>query len=68
MTTYGGVYMLVERKEYLNKLIAFRDKQIIKVVTGIRRCGKSTLLEMYQDYLRKQGILPEQIILSLIHI
>ena len=54
--------MLVERKEYLNKLIAFRDKQIIKVVTGIRRCGKSTLLEMYQDYLRKQGILPEQII------
>lgn len=48
--------MLVERKEYLNKLIAFRDKQIIKVVTGIRRCGKSTLLEMYQDYLRKQGI------------
>lgn len=54
--------MLVERKEYLDKLIAFKDKQIIKVVTGIRRCGKSTLLEMYQDYLQKQGVLPEQII------
>lgn len=54
--------MRVERKEYLNKLIAFKDKQIIKVVTGIRRCGKSTLLEIYQDYLIKQGVLPEQII------
>lgn len=54
--------MLVERKEYLNKLIAFRDKQIIKVVTGIRRCGKSTLLEMYQEYLLSQGVLSEQMI------
>ncbi|MCM1057959.1 MAG: ATP-binding protein [Firmicutes bacterium] len=54
--------MLVERKEYLNKLIAFRDKQIIKVITGIRRCGKSTLLEMYQEYLLEHGVVPEQII------
>lgn len=54
--------MLIQRKEYLDKLIAFKDKQIIKVVTGIRRCGKSTLLEIYQDYLLKQGVLPEQII------
>lgn len=54
--------MLIERKEYLDKLIAFRDKQIIKVITGIRRCGKSTLLEMYQGYLLRQGVLPEQII------
>ncbi len=54
--------MLIQRKEYLDKLIAFRDKQVIKVVTGIRRCGKSTLLEIYQNYLIGQGVLPEQII------
>ena len=54
--------MLIERKEYLEKLIAFKDKQLIKVVTGIRRCGKSTLLEMFRDYLLKNGVLPEQII------
>lgn len=52
----------IERKEYLNKLIAFQDKQIIKIVTGVRRCGKSTLLEIFQDYLRTQGILEEQIV------
>lgn len=54
--------MLIERKEYFEKLIAFKDKQLIKVVTGIRRCGKSTLLEMFRDYLLKNGVLPEQII------
>lgn len=54
--------MLIQRKEYLDKLIAFRDKQIIKAVTGIRRCGKSTLLEIYQNYLLEQGVQPEQII------
>ena len=54
--------MLSERKEYFEKLIAFKDKQLIKVVTGIRRCGKSTLLEMFRDYLLKNGVLPEQII------
>ena len=43
--------MLIQRKEYLDKLIAFKDKQIIKVVTGVRRCGKSTLLEIFQNYL-----------------
>lgn len=54
--------MLIERKEYLEKLIAFKDKQLIKVVTGIRRCGKSTLLEMFRDYLLKSGVMLEQII------
>ena len=54
--------MMIQRKEYLNKLLAFKDKQLIKVVTGIRRCGKSTLLEIYQNWLLEQGIENEQII------
>lgn len=54
--------MLLQRKEYLDKLIAFRNKQIIKVVTGIRRCGKSTLLRLYQDWLKTQGVSEEQMI------
>lgn len=54
--------MLIQRKEYLDKLIAFKDKQLIKIVTGIRRCGKSTLLALYQDWLRSQGVSDEQII------
>lgn len=54
--------MMIQRKEYLNKLIAFKDKQLIKVVTGIRRCGKSTLLEIYQNWLLEQEIEKEQII------
>lgn len=54
--------MIVERKEYLNKLIAWKDKQIIKIVTGVRRCGKSMLLELYQNYLIEHGIDVEQII------
>lgn len=53
---------LIQRKEYLDKLIAFREKQIIKVITGVRRCGKSTLMELYQNYLQQQGVSPEQII------
>ena len=46
----------IERTEYLRKLLAFRDKQLIKVVTGVRRCGKSTLLEIYRDYLKGLGV------------
>lgn len=53
---------MVKRKEYLNKLIEGKDEQVIKVVTGIRRCGKSTLLLQYQDYLRENGVADEQII------
>lgn len=54
--------MIIQRKDYLNKLIAFKDKQLIKIVTGIRRCGKSTLLEIYQNWLKAQGIKDSQII------
>lgn len=53
---------MVQRNEYLEQLKKWKDEQVIKVVTGIRRCGKSTLLEMYQDYLKAQGVGEEQII------
>ncbi len=53
---------MTERTEYLNKLIEWKDEQVIKVVTGIRRSGKSTLLELYADYLRQNGVTDEQII------
>ena len=54
--------MVIERKKYLEELISFKDKDLIKVVTGIRRCGKSTLFDLYIDYLKKNGIKDEQII------
>lgn len=52
----------IERKEYLDWLIRQKDKQIIKVVTGVRRCGKSTLFEIYRDFLIDKGVQREQII------
>ena len=52
----------IERTEYLNKLIAFKDKKLIKVITGIRRCGKSTIMEIYRDWLKAQGVNDNQII------
>ena len=52
----------LERTEYLQKLIYFKDKQLIKVVTGVRRCGKSTLLEIFQDYLKANGTDASQIL------
>lgn len=53
---------MIERKEYLNQLESWKDKQIIKVITGIRRCGKSTLLRQFQDRLIKNGVSQTQII------
>ena len=52
----------LERPDYLNWLIRQKDKQIIKVVTGVRRCGKSTIFEIYRDYLLAHGVQREQII------
>ena len=53
---------MIERTEYLQQLISWKDERVIKVVTGVRRCGKSTLLKQYQSYLLQNGISPEQII------
>ncbi len=53
---------LIMRPQYLNQLIRFRDKDLIKVITGIRRCGKSTLFDLYEAYLKEQGVKERQII------
>ena len=53
---------MIQREEYLEKLLSWKDEQVIKVVTGIRRCGKSTLLLQYQQYLLQNGVQPGQII------
>lgn len=53
---------MIARDEYLQKLIDLRDTDLIKIVTGIRRCGKSTLFKLYQDYLKSNGVSDEQII------
>ena len=53
---------MIERKEYLEKLKNFKDKDLIKVITGIRRCGKSTLFDLFINYLKEMGISDEQII------
>lgn len=50
------------RLEFLEKLKSFKDKHIIKVITGIRRCGKSTLMKMFRNYLLESGISAEQIV------
>lgn len=54
---------MIKRDDYLNKLIDYKDKDIIKIVTGIRRCGKSFLLfNIYYDYLISVGVLDSHII------
>lgn len=53
---------MINRDEYLNKLIGFKDKKLIKVITGIRRCGKSTLLKIFRNYLIDNNVNEKQII------
>ena len=52
----------IDRPEYIKRLIEYKGKDLIKIVTGIRRCGKSTLLDLFEDYLLKSGVSPENII------
>ena len=53
---------MVQRKQYMEKLKKLKDTKIIKIVTGVRRCGKSTLLLMFREYLRDRGVEDAQIV------
>lgn len=53
---------MVQRKKYLDQLLNWKDKNVIKAITGIRRCGKSTLLQQYQQCLLEQNVQPDQIV------
>lgn len=55
-------HKLKNRDTYLNKLIGFQDTEPVKIITGIRRCGKSSLLKLMVQHLKNSGITPEQII------
>jgi len=52
----------IERKNYMDTLIGLRDKNLIKVLTGVRRCGKSTVMQMFCDYLTADNVGENQII------
>ena len=52
---------LIERKQYMQTLLEWKDLNIIKVITGVWRCGKSTLLQMFADELLQDGVTEEQI-------
>ena len=52
---------MLQRPDYLARLISYKDKELIKVITGIRRCGKSTLLELFRLWLLENGVSPAQI-------
>lgn len=54
--------MLRKRDLYLNRIIAFQDTEMIKVMTGIRRCGKSSLMKLMAEHLRDSGVADDQII------
>ena len=64
MADKGGdrIMELKNRSQYLDKLISVQDMEVIKVVTGIRRCGKSSLLKLMMVHLREQGVMEEQIL------
>ena len=57
---------MIFRENYVKKIMAFTDTPFVKVLTGVRRCGKSTIMQMIMDELRKKGISDERIVLVLI--
>ena len=53
---------LINRPKYLNQLIQNKDVDLVKIVTGIRRCGKSSLLDLFHQYLSDNGVADSNII------
>ena len=58
----GELFAMIERKDYLKELLKWKDEKVIKVITGLRRCGKSTLLNLFQEHLIKNGVKKSQIV------
>lgn len=54
---------MITRRKYLDQLIRFQDTDLVKVITGVRRCGKSTLLDMMREHLRGQGVPDERLLM-----
>ena len=52
----------IVRQDYLDTLIGLKDKNLIKMLTGVRRCGKSTVMQQFRDYLKSQGVQDRQIV------
>ena len=52
---------IIERPQYVKELLMFKDTDLIKILTGVRRCGKSTVYELYAEELKKQGVSQNQI-------
>jgi predicted AAA+ superfamily ATPase len=59
---YVEVIAMIERTQYMERLRAYRDNKLIKVITGLRRCGKSTLLQLYKQELINGGTVPNHVI------
>lgn len=53
---------MIKRPYYLNQLIQLKDSDFIKIMTGVRRCGKSAILMIYRDYLIEQGVSKDHIV------
>jgi predicted AAA+ superfamily ATPase len=58
----GGNMKQIVRQDYMNTLIGLRDKNLIKALTGVRRCGKSTVMQMFCDYLKADGVGESQVV------
>ena len=55
------LYDFIERKQYMEQLRSLKDQNIIKVISGVRRCGKSTLLVMFAEELKNNGVSENQV-------
>ena len=53
---------LIPRTEYMEQLTLFQDKDLIKVITGVRRCGKTTLMTLFKEALRRSGVADQAIV------
>ena len=53
---------MIDRPTYTEKIMAYTDAPFVKILTGVRRCGKSTILKMIMDKLRERGVPTEQIV------